>query len=261
MTGRVPLPPAGPPPEAVSPLPPAPAPAGGRPDWPAPAEGKSPPDPIDHSVTHRPAPVVPLPVVTVEPEAAESSWVTPAFLQLPMVPPAVPPMTPPGQPGPVQPPANGGGPPPQPPRPLPPSDPGPGGQGGPTWKPAGPHVRAFPTAAGARLNLAPYEVPADRVVELTRQLEAAAAVHQELQSRIRELEGLGVGREQALAEAFREAEAAAAEVARTREQLRAMSAEIATLRAKLRQLEEEDVATLRAVIAALDRLLPPGRRD
>jgi hypothetical protein len=205
--------------------------------------------------------VFPIPVVTVE---AEGPVVPAGALQLPMAPPAVPPMDPPAQPGPSPPPAGGANPQLQPPRPLPPPDPAPPGPGGPAWRPVGPggpHVRALPTAAGARLNLAPWEVPADRVVDLSKQLEAAYALNEQLLSRIRELEGIGVGREQALAEAFREAEAATAEVTWTRATLRELTSEIAVLRAKVRQLEDEDIATLRTIIAALDRILPPVRRD
>ena len=78
---------------------------------------------------------------------------------------------------------------------------------------------------------------------------------------VRDLEALGVNREQALAEAFREAEAASLEVARSRDQIKEMGAEITALRNKLRQLQQEDIETLRAVLAALDRLLPPARRE
>ena len=59
-----------------------------------------------------------------------------------------------------------------------------------------PHVRAVPTAAGGRLALAPYEVPTDRVVELTMHLERLLAENRNLAVRLKEFETLGVGREQ-----------------------------------------------------------------
>lgn len=118
-----------------------------------------------------------------------------------------------------------------------------------------PTVRAMPTATGARLNLGPGEVPADRLVELSQYLEAALAQNRDLVGRVRELEALGVAREQALAEALGEVEIASGEVARTRAALQA-------LQAKLLLIETEDIETLKAVIAALERLIsPPGRKD
>ena len=118
-----------------------------------------------------------------------------------------------------------------------------------------PTVRAMPTATGARLNLGRGEVPADRLVELSQYLEAAHAQNRELAGRVRELEALGAAREQALAEALGEVEIATAEVARTRAALQA-------LQAKLLLIETEDIETLKAVIAALERLIsPPGRKD
>jgi hypothetical protein len=120
-----------------------------------------------------------------------------------------------------------------------------------------PHVRTTPTAAGGRLGLAPYEVPTDRIVELTLHLERLLGENRNLQARIKELEIAGVGREQALAEAAREVEATVAEAARTKA---ALQSQIVTLQGKIRQMEEEDIVFLKAVIEALGRLLPPEKR-
>lgn len=120
-----------------------------------------------------------------------------------------------------------------------------------------PHVRNTPTAAGGRLTLAPYEVPTDRVVELTLHLERLLGENHNLQARIKELEVAALGREQALAEAMREVEATAADAARTRA---ALQSQIVTLQGKIKQMEEEDVVFLKAVIEALGRLFPPEKK-
>ena len=133
---------------------------------------------------------------------------------------------------------------------------------GGTSAPFGPHVRTAPTATGSFLNLGPGEIAADRVVELAKLLEAAGVENRALVGRIRDLEASGIGREQALAEALREVEAAAAEVGRARADLMVLRKEIAALKDRLEQVEKEDVETLKAVIAALDKLVqgaPPGR--
>ncbi len=122
---------------------------------------------------------------------------------------------------------------------------------------ADPHLRISPTATGGRLNLGPYEVPADRVVELSKNLEVALAQNRDLLARIKELEALGVGREQALAEAVREIDAITAAGAKERS---ALQAQILALQGKIRQLEEEDIIFLRAVIEALGKLLPPEKK-
>jgi hypothetical protein len=122
---------------------------------------------------------------------------------------------------------------------------------------ADPHLRISPTVTGARLNLAPYEVPADRVVELSKNLEIALAQNRDLVGRIKELETRGIGREQALAEAVREIDAITAAGLRERS---ALQAQILALQGKVKQLEEEDIIFLRAVIEALGKLLPPEKK-
>ncbi|MBX9625103.1 MAG: hypothetical protein K2X82_14955, partial [Gemmataceae bacterium] len=163
----------------------------------------------------------------------------------------LPPAGPPGQPPQPGPTAGGPGQPPTPP---------------PDWSgagmaPYGPHVRETPTATGARLGLGPQDVPAERVVELSTQLQAAAFENKALIARIRELDAVAHGREVSLVEAVREVEAASGEVAKARAELAALRAEVAAARDRLRQIEKEDVETLRAVIAGLEKLLqaPPAR--
>jgi hypothetical protein len=128
--------------------------------------------------------------------------------------------------------------------------------------PGDPHLRATPTVTGARLNLAPSEVATDRVIDLTRQLDLLMGHNRELVNRIKDLEAAGVTREQAMAEALREVDAAGAEVLRTRALLQSLRNENVALQQRIQQIEEEDIRTLKAVIAALERILtPPVRRE
>ena len=182
------------------------------------------------------------------------------------------PVTPPGgypaQPGsnPVQPgcnPAQSGSNPAQPGcNPAQPAGGVPPGTAGNGTPPNDPHLRTTPTALGARLELAPWEFPADRVVELTKQLDTLNSLNRSLLARIRELESHGATREQAIAEAVRDVERADEEVTRTRSTLQLTREEAAVLRARLQLMEKEDVETLKLVIAALEKLLdsPPPRR-
>lgn len=126
---------------------------------------------------------------------------------------------------------------------------------------ADPHLRSDPTLYGGRLGLNPNEMPIEKVIDLSRQLEAAAAQNRVLLGRVRELEALGHTREQALQEAVRDVEAALAEVDRARGTLATQRAEIVTLQKKIQQMEQEDIETLKLMIAALEKLLPPPRKE
>jgi hypothetical protein len=133
---------------------------------------------------------------------------------------------------------------------------------GSNMHPGDPHVRTMPTAVGGRLELAPWQVPADRVVELSKQLDTQDALNRTLLIRIRELESHGTTREQSLNEAVRDAERADEEAVKARAALQLTREDAAVLRARLQSIEKEDVETLRLVIAALEKLLdvPPARR-
>ena len=122
-----------------------------------------------------------------------------------------------------------------------------------------PNVLPVPTVYGKNWNLGPNEVPTDRVVELTRQLELVFAQNRELVTRIRELENQGIKREQALIEAMREVEAAQAEVDKTRGIISTQRSDISALQEKIRQLEREDIEMLKLMIGALEKLLPARR--
>jgi len=142
----------------------------------------------------------------------------------------------------------------QPPQPGQPQPGTPGYMMGSPTQFADPHLRANPTVTGDRLGLAPWEVPADRVLALTKQLDSLVAQNAALSARIKELEGLGLGREQALLEAMREVETTTAAASKERT---ALQGQIAGLQGRIKQLEEEDIVFLRAVIDALNKLLPP----
>ncbi len=100
-------------------------------------------------------------------------------------------------------------------------------------------------------------MPTDRVVDLSKHLEATLAQNRDLLARIKELESLGSTREQALAEAMREIDTTNAEALKGRA---ALQAQVLALQGKVKQLEEEDIIFLRAVIEALGRLLPPEKK-
>lgn len=129
----------------------------------------------------------------------------------------------------------------------------------PTVLPPGdPHARPFPTAAGGLLNLAPGEQPLDKLIEVVRQSEAVAGQNAILRARLKELEATAVTRDQAVAEAVRQTDAATAEAAQARADLQAAQAAAAALRSRLAQVEREDVALLRALVVALEKLVPPA---
>ncbi|AMV25025.1 hypothetical protein VT84_11555 [Gemmata sp. SH-PL17] len=165
---------------------------------------------------------------------------------------SAPPVTAPGAPGnPAAPGAPGN-----------PVTPGTGVPGGPGVPGApNPNVLPAPTVYGKTWNLGPNEVPTDRVVELTRQLELVFAQNRELVARIKELENQGLKREQALVEAMREVEAAQAEVDKARGIISTQKSDITALQEKIRQLEREDIEMLKLMIGALEKLLPPARRE
>jgi chromosome segregation ATPase len=115
-----------------------------------------------------------------------------------------------------------------------------------------PRQRIAPTVAGGRGNLGPGETAADRLLELTRNLENVLAQNREALARIKELETLGTSREQALAEAARERDALTAEATRTRA---ALQAQVLALQSQLKNLEDDDLAFLREAIKELNKLL------
>jgi chromosome segregation ATPase len=117
-----------------------------------------------------------------------------------------------------------------------------------------------PTAIGARLQLSPWEVPADRVVDLTRRLEAIVAYNATLEARIRELEARSISREHSIAEAVRDLEATEAELAKLKTAAKAAQDEAALYRARLQAVEKEDIETLKRMIAALEALFPAQPR-
>jgi hypothetical protein len=179
---------------------------------------------------------------------------------VPTAPPGVPsaPGVPPGYPQ-----ASGN---PAQPAPIPagnPGQPAPVPQGAPGYvgPVIDPHIRTLPTAMGGRLELAPWEVPADRVVEFSKQMETLNAVNRSLLARIRELEAAGATREQALSEAVRDVERADTEISKTQASLQISREEAALLRTRIQLMEKEDVETLKRVILALEKLLnsPPSR--
>ena len=117
------------------------------------------------------------------------------------------------------------------------------------------HKRDTPTVKGERLSLNPMETGIDRAVELAKKIEQLQAENKALLARIALLEQNATAREEAIAESVREVEAATVEVIRARNELKAYRAAVLTLKSQLRQMEQDEVETLKAIVAALEKVL------
>jgi cell division protein FtsB len=117
------------------------------------------------------------------------------------------------------------------------------------------HKRDTPTVKGERLSLNPTETGLDKAVELAKKIEQLQAENKALVARIALLEQAAAGREEAIAESVREVEAATVEVIRTRNELKEARAAVARLKQQMRQMEQDEIETLKAMIAALEKLL------
>jgi chromosome segregation ATPase len=129
---------------------------------------------------------------------------------------------------------------------------GTGPRGGPA--PAG-NVRGGPTATGEIMGLAPHETPLDRAVELARKIDLVNRENLALLARIRQLEAAAEARETALNETLRDVQNASDEVARTRTELQNVRKELAAVKARILQVEKDETETLKAIIAAIEKLL------
>jgi chromosome segregation ATPase len=99
-------------------------------------------------------------------------------------------------------------------------------------------------------------VPADRLVEQAQLAQSLAEKNLVLLARIKDLETQIDRKAAAVNETMRDVDAANAVTARTH-------ADLEAARARLREVEREDVDTLKAVIEAVEKLLgpPAGRRE
>jgi hypothetical protein len=129
--------------------------------------------------------------------------------------------------------------------------------GQPGGVPLDPHRRQVPTAAGSLLNLPPGESPVERAVELSYRIQALDADRQVLEQRARELTAALESRDRALVQHGRDLHEAAEEVARARTQVANWRKELEEARIRLKSRELEDVQTLKAIIALLERLTEP----
>jgi hypothetical protein len=102
----------------------------------------------------------------------------------------------------------------------------------------------------------------DRVLELSKRVDAVVAQNTFLTTQIQGLEAYAKLREQALAESIRGEETATADAARARGELTVARADATAARTRLDQVEQEDIDTLRSLITVLERLVsPPARRE
>ena len=119
--------------------------------------------------------------------------------------------------------------------------------------------RKAPTAVGGGFELGPHETPMDRAVELGRKIELVSKENLALLARIRQLEAAAEARETALNESLRDAQIATDEATRLRNDLQAVRKDLTALKARVTQMEKDETETLKAVIAAIEKLLqqPP----
>lgn len=118
-----------------------------------------------------------------------------------------------------------------------------------------PHVRDRPTVTGRTLALNPAENGNDRAVELVREIDKLQAENKTLQSRIATLRQDAVLREQAISESVKEVEDATVEVIRARNELKAYKKAVLALKEQMRQMEREEVETLKLLVTELEKLL------
>lgn len=143
--------------------------------------------------------------------------------------------------------------PPAPANPAPPAPPvtPPGGAAAPNPN----QQRKDPTLYGEKLPLGPNELPLDRALEIIKRLDDLIDENKRLQARIRTLEANGLSREDSIKEMVREVEKAMDEVVKARGDIQGLRAEVNALRAKVKQAEDNELETLKTVIAALKRIL------
>lgn len=118
-----------------------------------------------------------------------------------------------------------------------------------------PHQRDSATLTGKDLRLRRDEMPIDRALEILQRLDDLIDENKRLQTRIRTLEANGLSREQALNETLREVEKATEEVVKARGDIQGLRAELNALRTKVKQVEDNELDTLKRVIAALEKVL------
>lgn len=197
------------------------------------------------------------PPIAAPPLPAIPGTVVGASGQLPAIPVAPAPQAQPAAPQPMpQPKFPATGLPLNQPRPLPmpmptPGAPGPNGSGF-----ADPNFRAWPTVSGARWELSPNEQALDRLIEITKYLDAALAQNRELLGRVRELETLGKTRDQALNEAAREIDA----LAFGAKERTSLLSQIVELKARVTKIEDEDIKLFEEILRYLNKQLPPENK-
>ncbi len=118
-----------------------------------------------------------------------------------------------------------------------------------------PHSRSTPTATGLYLNQGPYDSAFERAVELGLKVQTLEGENAELRTKIRQLEALVENRERLLRDDEQELSKATEDVVKARAELETVRKDFAKLKARLRQVEKEDLETLRSIVTALEKLL------
>ena len=125
----------------------------------------------------------------------------------------------------------------------------------PVVAPFPPQFRQTPTAAGGILNLAPHESATERAVELALKLAAMEGENRLLFARMKKLEADLEQREKELAAVNQEVDLASGDLSKARLELVDLRRQLGDTRSRLRQVEKEEIETMRLVIAALEKFL------
>lgn len=125
--------------------------------------------------------------------------------------------------------------------------------------PLPPVTATRPTVVGSPLNLAPGEAPVERSLDLARRLVTVEEEKLALAAQAQQQAALLESKDRALLHAEQEVRAASAEVAKARADLQRWKQDMGTLRDRLRDAEQENVATLRSLIAWLEHALEPAK--
>jgi len=121
-----------------------------------------------------------------------------------------------------------------------------------------PGVRQGPTAIGAHLSIGPNETATERALLLQQMLEKSQAEARTLRDKVQTLERQNQQTGEERDQFQRTAERSAADAARYRVKMEALSEEAVSMRERLQRVEKQDLQTLHDIISVLERLALEG---
>ena len=123
------------------------------------------------------------------------------------------------------------------------------------------YVRGRPTLSGSRLELRAGETATERALELMDKLAAADEGKKQLEDRVQVLEATLASKDFALQEGISEVRMTREDLARSRADLEQWKQDTQTLRAKLRDADQANLATLETTVTLLQKALEQGPKD